>query len=364
MTKEQILLITEYIASLLLSLHRGDKPLPLPEGITLGDVYKVAARHSLAPAAYVALAQSIDPAGMTEALRAAWSREAELATVQHIRHTAAFAELTRALTSAEICFLPIKGFIIKKLWSHPELRTMADIDIVVDKVDFERAGQCLTSIGYTLDHGGDIHYSYHKGSFINVELHRTLYDDATETFADWTPREDNPFWYVMSYEDLAVFLLRHAYKHYQGGGCGLRTIYDFYLLFEKHGRPEENALLTEKLSLAGLGDFARTVTALVDRWFCGVLDESSYDAAIYVATGGVYGTLDNRVSYSVNQKGSRTKHVLSRLFPSYKVISTRYKWVKKCPILLPIGYLVRLVTSIFDGKARREMQSVGKTDRK
>ena len=251
MTKEQILITTEYIAGLLLSVQNGTEPKPLPDGISLADVYRVSSRHSLAAAAYVALEPVIKGADIPDSARAKWARELDLAAVQQVRHTAAFAELTAAFTNANIQFLPIKGFIIKALWSRPELRTMADMDVVVSSEDFARACELLVSLGYTLDHDGAVHYSYTKNTFINVELHRMLYDGATESFADWTPRADNPFWYEMSYEDLVVFLLRHAYKHYESGGCGLRTVFDFYLIFEKHGDPEDNAILVDKLQTAG-----------------------------------------------------------------------------------------------------------------
>jgi len=360
MTKEQILTTTEYIASLLLSIQNGTEPQPLPDGVTLADVYKTASRHSLAAAAYLALSSTIAEADIPDAARAKWAREADLAAVQQVRHTAAFAEITAAFTRAEIPFLPIKGFIIKALWTRPELRTMADMDIVVPREDFDRAGETLTSLGYTLDHDGEVHYSYTKNTFVNVELHRMLYGDATESFSDWTPRENNPYWYEMSYEDLVTFLLRHAYKHYEGGGCGLRTVFDFYLLFEKQGRPEDNPVLTDKLRAAGLYDFCRIMLALSDRWFCGKVDSSYDDAALYIATGGVYGTLDNNVSYSIEKRGGRVRHVIYRLFPPAKNVRGRYKWANKYPILLPLAYIVRIFTSLFDGKARREMQSVGK----
>ena len=50
------------------------------------------------------------------------------------------------------------------------------------------------------------------------------------------------------------------------------------------------------------------------------------------------------------------------IFPPAKTIFSRYKWVKKCPILLPVGYVVRAISAIFDRKSYLELQSVAKTD--
>ena len=364
MTKEQILATTEYIARLLLSLRNGEGPAPLPEGMTLAEVYKVSSRHSLAPAAYAMLRDVIGESDVPESASAMWSRELDLATVQHVRHTTAFAEITSAFSGAKISFLPIKGFIIKALWKRPELRTMADMDIVVSPEAFEQACEILVSLGYELEHDDVVHASYTKNKFINVELHRMLYDGASQSFSDWIPKADNAYWYEMTYPDLVSFLLRHAYKHYESGGCGLRAIYDFYLLFDRYGSPDGIPGLMERLDREGLGEFANIIVALIDRWFLGHERPDVEQAALYIATGGVYGTLDNGVSYSIKKRGSKSGHVIHRLFPPCKVIMRRYKWVEKCPILLPVGYVVRFITALFDRRSYRELESVRSNNEK
>ena len=358
MTEKKTLATVQYLARLLSLLENGGEVPALPEDVTLADVYALSHRHSLGAAAYLALSSVIRDSDTPDEYKKKWARELELATVQHIKHTAAFAEITQAFTEAKLRFLPIKGFLFKKMWKHPELRTMADMDIVVSAEDHPRAGEILLSLGYALDHGGEVHDSYIKGQFVNVELHRMLYDGATESFEDWTPREDNPYWYEMTLDDSLLFNLRHAFKHYEHGGCGLRSIFDFHLFFKNYGRRDDNDALVDRMKDAGLYEFYQTVCLLVDTWFLDARVDEAEEAALYIASGGVYGTLDNGVSYSIKKRGSKTKHFLWRLFPPFKIMAGRYKWVKKCPILLPIAYVVRLITAIFNGRARREMQSI------
>lgn len=361
MVNTEMLKTTEYLASLLLAIQRGESAPPLPDGITHAHVYKMSKEHSLAAASYVALSDTITAATVPDEYRKRWSREAELATVQHLRQSAAFSDITRAFTEAKVRFLPLKGFLFKALWTRPELRTMADMDILVSCNEYDLARETLLSLGYCLDHAGDVHDSFTKG-FINVELHKMLYDGATDSFDSWMPREDNPYWYQMPYDKFLEFNLRHAYKHYEHGGCGLRAMFDFYLVFEKYGRIDDPAFI-DRLKSEGLYDFYTLVLRLVDLWFYGISDDGVLETAEYIASGGVYGTLDNGVRYSVSKKGSKAKHVLSRIFPPYKDVAGRYKWVKKCPILLPVAYVVRIFTAIFDGKAALEMKSVGKIDK-
>ena len=359
MTKEQILAATEYTATLLLSLHHGEEPLSLPEGITFADVCRVSSKHSLAPAAYAALGNLIGESDLPDTLRKLWARELDMAMIQQVHHTTAFATLTSAFTEAQIPFLPIKGFIIKALWKRPELRTMADMDVVVSPEDFDRAGDILLSLGYTAGHEDDIHtLSYTKGKFIHVELHKMLYDGATQSFGDWTPKADNPYWYEMSYPDLVSFLLRHAYKHYESGGCGLRTVFDLYLLFERYGSPETIPGFMDRLDREGLGEFTEIILLLIERWFMNIPHPEVEEAAMYIATGGVYGTFENGLSYSIKKRGGKLRHLLHRIFPPYKEIAARYKWVAKCPILLPIAYVVRIFTAIFDRRSYHELERV------
>ena len=361
MTKEQHLLTIEYIARLILSLQNGSEAPCLPDGVTLENVYQLSSIHLLSAATYTALAKTIKSSDIHEEYLSKWEREAELAVVQHVRQAVAFGELTDAFTEAKIRFLPIKGFLLKELWKRPELRTMSDIDFLVSPEDFDKAGNLMLSLGYSLYRDSERHYCYVKKGFVSVELHRFLYVEITETFEDWKPKADNPYWYEMSYEDFLLFVLRHSYTHYRNGGCGLRAIFDFYLLFEKHGRPDSNPLLVERLKTGGLYDFSLTVTSLVDRWFCGNGVEESSDAALYVAAGGVYGTHDNRLIYTLNKNGGKAKHLFSRIFPSYKAMCEKYKWIRKCPILLPIGYVVRLFAAIFNKNAHHEIQVIIET---
>ena len=364
MTKEQILAATEYIATLLLSMHNGERPAPLPSDITLLDVYKVASKHSLAPATYAALGDALLDSDLPDAERKLWARGLDMAMIQQVYHTTAFSELTSAFSEARILFLPIKGFIIKDLWKRPELRTMADMDVVVSPRDFKRAGEILRSLGYIVEEENEVHTSYVKGKFIHVELHRTLYDGATASFSEWTAKTDNPYWYEMSYPDLVSFLLRHAYKHYESGGCGLRTVFDLYLLFERYGSPASILGLMERLDREGLGEFTTIMIALIERWFMNIPHPEIEEEALYIATGGVYGTFENSVNYSIKKRGGKLHHVLYRVFPPYKVISARYKWVKKCPILLPIAYVARIFTAIFDRRSYAEMRTVEKINNK
>jgi hypothetical protein len=156
--------------------------------------------------------------------------------------------------------------------------------------------------------------------------------------------------------DFLVFLLHHAKKHDETGGAGIRTVFDFYLLFKKKSYNE--ALLRERLKKEKLLDFYETLKALIEFWFYGgKTTKELSDFELYTVTGGTYGTLENEYLRK-NKKKGRAAIFFERLFPPFSLMSSRYPILKKCPILLPFFYPVRFVSSLFKGNVSRDVKAI------
>ena len=69
-------------------------------------------------------------------------------------------------------------------------------------------------------------------------------------------------------------------------------------------------------------------------------DATTLDMENYILQGGVYGTLEQHLAMSQNKKGGKFKHLMSRIFLTYKEMSIYYPSLKKYPILFPF-YQVR-----------------------
>lgn len=365
MTDRDYIKTSEYIIGVLRTVVGGE-PLPnKPTDVSWHGVYSLAKHHSLASTLYSYIEADLLKDAPSE-LVWHWKKERDIDFVKNVKQTSAFSEITELFTREKLAFLPLKGFMMKKLYPRPELRTMADMDIYVSEKQADRARDMLISIGYKCERDPneeEIHDQLLKPPFINVELHKVLYKGSDFSFEDCTPREDNPYWYVMKDEDFFLFMLRHTHKHYTHGGCGIRAVLDFYLYKKAH--PE---ILTEKvenvIKESGLSDFYKKISALADKWFAA--SETGEDIAgfeLFTVTGGTYGTFETRMQVSIKESG-KLKYSLSRIFPPVKILKKRYKWVRKCVLLVPFAYIVRIVESIFNGRIKWHLKTAKKANEK
>ena len=362
MTDKEYLKASEYIIGALRTMIDGS-PLPeKPADTSFEMIYRFAKHHSLASTVYHYIENEVKKEA-SPSLVAVWQKERDVDFVKNLKQTDEFRRVTELFTKEKVSFLPLKGLIMKTLYPRPELRTMADMDIFVSVPQAERARELLIGMGYVCERDPDleeIHDSLKKPPFVNIELHKLLYKGSEFSFSDCKPKEDNPYWYVMEDDDFFSFLLRHARKHYNNGGCGIRAVLDIFLYKRAKPNLAESVAFMDKLKKNGLYEFYITISALGDMWFLGKEPETDIsEFELYTVTGGTYGTLVNRAGFE-----RRFKYILSRIFPSPIVIKKRYRWVKRCVILLPVGYIVRIVQSIFNGRVKSHVDAISESNKR
>lgn len=366
MTDKEYIVTADYILGVLRAMIDGS---PLPEkplDVSFRMIYSLSKHHSLASTIYHYIENEVKKEGDT-ALIAAWQKERDVDFVKNLKQKDEFRRITELFTDEKISFLPLKGFLMKALYPRPELRTMADMDIFVSEEHIERAINLLLDRGYVCEHEIDdegVHEALAKPPFINVELHRHLYQGSDFSFSDAKPKEDNPYWYLMEDSDFFAFILRHSKKHYTHGGCGMRAVLDIFLYKRKNPELITSEDFINKLKENDLYEFYVTISALADKWFLGKEPETDIsEFEIYTVTGGTYGTLANSMGFGMKEHG-RFRYVFGRIFPSPKLIMQRYKWVRKCVILLPVGYIVRIVQSIFNGRAKSHVDAISESNKR
>ncbi len=368
--------IIRYIAASLSSLESGEKAPELPDGVTYRQVYAVAKHHTVASALFYILGDAVKQSG-DDKLCLQWQNDAALDFAKNLVQTKEFESLTTLFAENEIKFLPMKGFLFKRLWSKPEYRTMADMDFLVEECDIGKVADLLLSHGYVEPKEGLVHDTFDKPPYVHVEIHKTLIDGWQIDFSDFGTVDENAFWHVMSPEDFTVFNIAHMYKHFVSGGCGVRSVFDLHLYFEKEGDRVDHTILSEKLSQKGLYDFYLLLRSLAALWFGesesftppddyisdGKPTDTLHEAEYFISTGGAYGVVENRVKHGIRKKG-KLAYVFSRIFPPVKTMKNVYKWLKKAPYLLPIAYVMRLFRGLFNGRMAREVRAVGKVKNK
>lgn len=331
----------------------------LPEGMDLKELVRLAARQSIANILCYALEGMDIPAEVA-------------AKLKELKHKAVLREATQelelrairaAFTERNIRFMPLKGVIIKHLYPTPDMRSMGDIDFLIDPARVSEIREIMAGMGYDLEECGsdqkvDV---FQKKPIMNIEMHRVLLERPARwipPFADAWERAEavGPCEYAMTREEFYIFLAAHFTKHYVGYGTGIRSVLDLWV-YRSHYTLDE-AYLQERFDALGISEFVKNAEALAEVWFGGkdstpLLDEM----AEFIVSSGTYG--EQATAILVNTKdtsSAKTEYFLRRMFPPRKRMQILFPVLGKAPILLPACWVIRLVKTAFDHKTiKREV---------
>lgn len=292
----------------------------------------------------------IDAAYRVEQLQYELSRISALFEEKRIRH------------------IPLKGSVIRAYYPYPEMRTSCDIDLLIEPENLDAAKSALTqSLGYTEGKLGSHDVAFLSQSGVSLELHYTLSGDKSYPKIQKTlsrvwdyayPEHDGAYLYRLGQEFFIYYHIAHMVKHFEYGGCGIRTFMDLWVLEHlapKYSHDELECLL----SGSGILSFARYANMLSEMWFSDVSPNNSEDEALlrsmseYLLRGGIYGSTENRVAVGrMNKKGSAA-YIGSRLFLPYDHMKYDYPILQKHAVLLPFCEVHRWFRLLSAKTARR-----------
>ena len=273
--------------------------------------------------------------------------------------------LKETLEAAEIPFIPLKGSVIRKCYPEPWMRTSCDIDILVHEKDLENAVSLLVEKrGATREAKGS-HDVGLISNGVHIELHYSLIESDIVGKADiplqkvWNYAEPigETSQYALSDEMFYYYHIAHMAKHFIHGGCGIRPFIDLWLYNRTNADNKDKR--NKLLSYGGLLKFAEEAENLAAVWFNDKgHSTTTREMENYILQGGVYGTLEQRLAMSQNKKGGKFKHLMSRIFLSYKDMSIYYPSLKKCSILFPFYQVRRWGRILFCGGRKTAMNEI------
>lgn len=345
----------EYLIALMNAAVNGIAPPKAPDSTDYRALYELAQFHSVANVALYML-EKAGAADIPRDVAALFSEHRDKSIMADINIQVDYEELCRAFAEHDIRFIPLKGILMKPLYPQSDYRTMSDIDILIDAENAHNVRAIMEKLGYeTEDFGHDVHDAYHKPPATRIEVHRELFGAEGREYA---PIFADP-WAMCSAADGAcrftdeaffTFLLAHGMKHYELGGTGIRTFMDIHL-FRKHcGDDLSIERIYELFDSVGQRQLCESFVALSDMWFgSGERTEALSEMEQYILSGGTYGTFSNQVENSLKSKG-KFRYVWSKLFPDLKTMRQRYTVLNKAPVLLPVFWIVRMVTKPFTNR--------------
>jgi hypothetical protein len=147
------------------------------------------------------------------------------AVQKHLDTAARFAaeleELLKQFAKGGIEVLPLKGPVLAAaLYGNVTMRSSDDLDLLVRREDFPRAGKLLIDLGFAARTAGDDYHRKFVREGVLVELHYGVASPRSFPFdldGVWNRARSEQFrgqpMRVMSDDDLVLFLCLHGLKH-------------------------------------------------------------------------------------------------------------------------------------------------------
>ena len=357
------------ILTLLRSAVTGEK-LELPADFDLTAAYPMIRRHQLVPLAY----EGALNCGVNQTLPV-MNRLCNGYCQCLIRMTGQLDAVKRvcdAFERAGIDYMPLKGSKLYALYPKPELRIMADADILIREEQRQRIVPVMKKLGYRESEESDHELNW-KSDALYMELHKRLvptYDeDYYAYFGDgWDrARKKDGCCYEMSTEDEYIFLFTHFAKHYRDGGVGVRQALDLWVFRRANPDLDEEYVLNQLRKLQ-LDRFHQNVVCLLKLWFQDEKgNETSEFLGEFIFQSGVWGDVESHylAQEAKDQKNAssfaagKLKSILRVIFPSRAYAQVSYPILRKAPILLPFMWVVIWVRTLLfrrDSIKRRQQE--------
>ena len=277
--------------------------------------------------------------------------------------TRAMKSVIELLSKNGIDHLLFKGYVVKDLYTVPELRTFGDIDFAIRLEDRAKCNELMQQNGFRLLDDWEPVYSY-EYELEHYEVHTELLDSNLNERMDYKAYFSD-FWnhaqkidkhmYVLEPEYHLLYLLMHIAKHLYGSGAGIRMYLDI-AFFIKHYREQIDwQHFQSEIEKLKLSDFVNTVFSAVEEWFEIKIPISlkSKDSDFldkfteFTLNGGVFGFVDkssvvNQLRKNADERSiNRSTTLLNRTFPPVKHMKARYTYLQTKPWLLPVAWVHR-----------------------
>lgn len=339
---------------LIKSALSGEKQV-MPMDLDWENVLKISKRHQIVPLVYYGIVNS----GLEFDLKSEFFALTVQATMVEQNQLFELENLKSVFSKNGICYLILKGPVVKSKYPSSEMRTMSDIDILIKPSQYEKIKSAMEQSGYTFELESDHEFVWRKKPFVNIELHKHLIPSYNKDFYAYfgdgwqlAKAEDNSYEHILTEEDSFLYIFTHFAKHYRDGGIGLRHLTDLYVLL--NNKKLNLDYLESALKKLQIYEFFNNILNTLKMCFdCGEETELTNKIITWVIEGGSYGLkkkydLANAAkSVAGSNKSAKTATVFKTLFPAANAIKNRYPILEKAPFLLPIIWVVRAVSALF-----------------
>lgn len=292
--------------------------------------------------------------------------------VNNVRVDYEHSEVHQLLTKAEIPYVILKGTSSAFYYPEPLLRTMGDVDILVDAENLQLVDDVLRKEGFCLAKHSDniVHHAYHRKAYGNLsvwEVHWSVQGIPNDIIGEQIQMYLKDIIEKANVHDVSeraymlptafhhgLVMLLHVARHSINTGIGLRHLCDWAVFAAKYSDAEFCEMFEEKLKSVGLWRFAQLLTQLSMKYlhcpykeWCGIGEDKYLEQLICdIMNGGNFGVKDkNRINQAKLMTNTGKGKVddtslLKQFFLTMNDKSRRGMPItEKVPILLPVGWI-------------------------
>lgn len=272
--------------------------------------------------------------------------------------------LCNTMKKAGIPCTTLKGFASALYYPDPLMRSMGDVDFLIDAKDSEKASEILAENGYeTTGKNHDVHDVY-LGKACRCEMHfqpsgipegevgekiknhlSGLLEDSEMVKTELGELS------VPSVYHHGLVIILHMCHHMTGDGLGLRHLCDWALYLNRIGEKKFLELFEDILKDIGLWDFAKIITYISCKylglpgmkWSYSIDKKLADYILIDIIIGGNFGQKNvdrSHESLLISTKNEKETSMLKQFFISANsIVYKNWKAAKKFRFLIPFGWI-------------------------
>lgn len=367
-----------YLMQLPLGMGPGEKMI---HDVDWELMYRLSRKHNVVTLGFAAADNYKGPEQPSTELRRRWKHDSDQSTMQCLYQQAAQDELAGSFQKKEIPAIFLKGAVLRDLYPSPDLRSMADIDILIHEEDAAKAAELMKHSGYKIYTQGSRNEDvYCKEPKITVEVHRQLFwkkktwNKYFQTVWDRSIMiSDSSCIRSMGVQDFYIHLLGHLIHHMENGGLGIKAFLDLELFWKKYREPLSTADTKELLEKFQFTRFEENLRKLLENWTNGnEQDTFTGEWTKFIVECGAYGNTENFIirNAALNDnisKGSRKqkmRYIIRRLFPTYQEMCNMYPGAGKGIYTYPCYWIRRFLKNglMRYPAMRRELREIQELD--
>ncbi len=365
------------------SLARGalfNEEISISEDTEPEKLYKTLRRAKLAPVVFNTVSKSSVSERFSKELMEHWKKEALSKAFAQMFMNSEIKKVVEAGKKNGVTFVLFKGLPIASLYPDPNLRSSCDADILVYPEEQEKAVNLLKELGYeSVKEGSKDHvpvfYKSAGSVGIKIELHDCLWEDyegkqaeileslnlsSKETLIkqNYMGMEFN----TLGITEHLVFQLFHIVKHLFFEGISLRYFTDISLFVNKYFDEIDWKRVRENMKALHYERFLDCIVTICQKYL-GMRDgipgieqvsEELMEHLLEDVLGekdpslqkNYYETINFLETYFMREtvvKESKFQQKRKQFLPLPSELHERYSYARKCPVLLPVAWVHRVI---------------------